>query len=146
VRKLKSFIRYEGSGRAIGSSVVLRQKMPKVGRWKEIPSTLCCGAVETTTTTTTVNVGLFNVSTITDYGCAAPSAPVLDSVLYHDGSLAYPEVGDTVWTDAAHTILHISPASNVHVYMGDVLGGGFANGGNWLYTDGSGVRLTISCK
>ena len=89
---------------------------------------------------------IFNVSTLTDNGCAAASGPVLDTVVYHDGIGAIPAFGDTVYTDAAGTIPHVSSASNEHVYLGDVAGGGFANGANWLYTDAGGIRLTINCK
>jgi hypothetical protein len=50
-KDLKAFVRYDGSGRVVASSLVLRKKMPKVGKWKEVPAYECC--VPTTTTTTT---------------------------------------------------------------------------------------------
>ena len=53
-KNLKAFVRYDGSGRVVAGSLILRQKMPKVGRWSEIPATECCEHVPTTTTTTTI--------------------------------------------------------------------------------------------
>ena len=50
-RVLKYFVRYDGSGRIIPSSLIGRQKMPKVGKWKEIDGYLCCNYTTTTTTT-----------------------------------------------------------------------------------------------
>jgi hypothetical protein len=52
-RNLKAFVRYDGSGRIVAGSLVLRKNKPKVGRWKEIQAYECCNFVPTTTTTTT---------------------------------------------------------------------------------------------
>jgi hypothetical protein len=49
---LKSFVRYDGSGRVIAGSMIYRKNKPEVGRWKEIISSECC--TPTTTTTTTI--------------------------------------------------------------------------------------------
>ena len=48
-KKLKSFVRLDGKNRVVASSLILRRKMPKVGKWMEITTDYCC----TTTTTTT---------------------------------------------------------------------------------------------
>lgn len=37
-RNLKAFVRYDGSGRVVAGSLVLRRKKPKVGNWKEVPA------------------------------------------------------------------------------------------------------------
>lgn len=50
-RNLKAFVRYDGNGRIIPSSVILGKKIPKVGNWQEINAYQCCG------TTTTILVG-----------------------------------------------------------------------------------------
>jgi hypothetical protein len=50
-KKLKAFVRYDGSGRVVPSSLILRKNKPRVGRWVEIPAYECCN--DTTTTTTT---------------------------------------------------------------------------------------------
>lgn len=52
-RNLKAFVRYDGSGRVVAGSLVLRKKKPKVGRWEEILTYECCGDSPTTTTSTT---------------------------------------------------------------------------------------------
>lgn len=52
-RPLKAFVRFDGSGRIVAGSLILRRKKPKVGKWVEIPAYECCNP--TTTTTTTVN-------------------------------------------------------------------------------------------
>lgn len=52
-KDLKGFVRYDGSGRVVAGSLVLRRSMPKVGKWKEVPAYECCEPTTTTTTTTT---------------------------------------------------------------------------------------------
>jgi hypothetical protein len=51
-RPLKAYVRFDGSGRIVAGSLILRRKKPKVGKWVEIPAYECCN--QTTTTTTTV--------------------------------------------------------------------------------------------
>jgi hypothetical protein len=60
-RPLKAYVRFDGSGRIVPSSLILRRKKPKVGKWVEIPAYECCNPTtsttstsSTTTTTTTV--------------------------------------------------------------------------------------------
>ena len=50
-RPLKAFVRYDGSGRVVAGSLILRKSKPKVGKWHEVEAYECCN---TTTTTTTV--------------------------------------------------------------------------------------------
>lgn len=52
-KKLKAYVRYDGSGRVVAGSLILRRKKPKVGKWVEIPAYECCNDITTTTTTTT---------------------------------------------------------------------------------------------
>jgi hypothetical protein len=47
-KKLKSYVRIDGSGRIVPGSVILRKQKPKVGRFKEIASTICCEPEEIT--------------------------------------------------------------------------------------------------
>jgi hypothetical protein len=51
-RPLKAYVRFDGTGRIVPSSLILRRKKPKVGKWVEIPAYECCNYVPTTTTTT----------------------------------------------------------------------------------------------
>jgi len=52
-RVLKAFVRIDGSGRDVGGSLILRQKKPKIGKWREIVAYECCNPTTTTSTTTT---------------------------------------------------------------------------------------------
>ena len=51
-RNLKAFVRFDGSGRIVAGSLVLRKQKPKVGRWYEIPAYQCCNDVPTVLTDT----------------------------------------------------------------------------------------------
>ena len=46
-KKLKAFVRYDGSGRVVASSLILRKNKPRVGRWFEIPTYQCCNNIPT---------------------------------------------------------------------------------------------------
>lgn len=50
-RPLKAYVRYDGSGRVVAGSLILRRQKPKVGKWVEIPAYECCNPTTTTTTT-----------------------------------------------------------------------------------------------
>lgn len=41
-RDLKAYVRFDGSGRVVAGSLILRRKKPKVGKWVEIPAYECC--------------------------------------------------------------------------------------------------------
>ena len=51
-RDLRAYVRYDGTGRIIAGSLVLRRSKPKVGNWKEIQAYECCNPTTTTTSTT----------------------------------------------------------------------------------------------
>jgi len=46
---LKAFVRIDGTGRDVSGSLILRLKMPKVGKWREIQAYQCCDPFTTTT-------------------------------------------------------------------------------------------------
>jgi hypothetical protein len=63
-RDLKAFVRYDGSGRVVAGSLILRRQKPKVGKWTEIQGYQCCNDVTLTFTVpsptiTDVTVRLF---------------------------------------------------------------------------------------
>jgi len=63
-RPLKAYVRFDGTGRVVSSSLVLRKSKPKVGKWKEIPGYECCNSVTLTYTVSDpaindVTLGLF---------------------------------------------------------------------------------------
>lgn len=41
-RDLKAYVRYDGSGRVVAGSLVLRRSIPKVGKWQEVQGYQCC--------------------------------------------------------------------------------------------------------
>lgn len=41
-RPLKAFVRFDGNGKAVSSSLIWRKVKPKVGSWKEIDGYECC--------------------------------------------------------------------------------------------------------
>lgn len=49
-KKLKAYVRFDGTGRVVPSSLILQRSKPKVGNWKEIPANECCAPTTTTTT------------------------------------------------------------------------------------------------
>lgn len=55
-KNLKAFVRYAGTGRIVPGSLILRNQMPKVGHWVEVPINQCCNTT-TTTSTTAATVG-----------------------------------------------------------------------------------------
>lgn len=63
-RPLKAYVRFDGSGRIVAGSLILRRKIPKVGKWVEIPAYECCNPT-TTTTTTGVPVTTTTTTTVT---------------------------------------------------------------------------------
>lgn len=50
-KNLKAYVRYDGNGRVVSSSLILSRVKPKVGKWKEIENNECCNSTTTTTTT-----------------------------------------------------------------------------------------------
>lgn len=51
-KDLKAYVRFDGSGRVVPSSLILRRSMPKVGNWKQISAYECCDPDFPTTTST----------------------------------------------------------------------------------------------
>ena len=41
-QRLKAFVRFDGTGRVVAGSLILRKKAPKVGNWHEITAYECC--------------------------------------------------------------------------------------------------------
>ena len=47
-RPLKAFVRFDGNGKVVSSSLIWRKNKPKVGNWKEIQGYECCNSVTLT--------------------------------------------------------------------------------------------------
>jgi hypothetical protein len=50
-QRLKAYVRFDGTGRVVAGSLILRKNKPKVGNWQEITAYECCNYTTTTTTT-----------------------------------------------------------------------------------------------
>jgi hypothetical protein len=106
-KKLKAFVRYDGSGRVVASSLILRKNKPRVGRWFEIPEYLCCNGAPSSTTTTTTNGGggVTPTAFIKSYFLNtfnACNSTTDGSLLFYSASTTI-QAGITVFTDASLT-------------------------------------------
>jgi hypothetical protein len=52
-KDLRAFVRYDGSGRVVAGSLILRRQKPKVGKWTEVQGYECCTDHTLTTTVAT---------------------------------------------------------------------------------------------
>ena len=106
-RPLKAFVRYDGSGRIVAGSLVLRKNKPKVGKWKEIQAYECC-FLTTTTTTTTAEPLLRTNSTFADCtaecgeGCEEPYT-YYDVYMTQSCIDSFPSLGCEIWLDEEGT-------------------------------------------
>jgi len=64
-RPLKAYVRFDGTGRIVPSSLILRRKKPKVGKWVEIPAYECCNPTTTTTTSSSTSTSTSTTTTTT---------------------------------------------------------------------------------
>jgi hypothetical protein len=106
-RPLKAFVRYDGSGRIVAGSLILRKNKPKVGKWKEIQAYECC-FLTTTTTTTTAEPLLRTNSTFAD--CTANCGEICEEpYTYYDVYMtqscidSFPSLGCEIWLDEEGT-------------------------------------------
>jgi hypothetical protein len=136
-RDLKAFVRYDGSGRVVAGSLVLRKKKPKVGRWEEILTYECCNptttttttsggtttttsstSTSTTTTTTTSSVQQYRISATGCQGCPNGCSEDLNSgtFVYAQGpAYATPR---QLYTDSGLTTPFIANAGNYKMMQG----------------------------
>jgi len=52
-KELKAWVRFDGSGRIVAGSLILRKNKPKNGKWMQIQAWECCDPYFTTTTSST---------------------------------------------------------------------------------------------
>ena len=150
-KKLKAFVRYDGSGRVVASSLILRKNKPRVGRWFEIPTYECCnGTTDTTTTqgggsvTPTAFIQSYFLNTYN-----ACNSTYDGNLLFYSASSTI-QAGMTVFTDAALTtpvtaglviVNSPQPMQNILYLVGDggvlsifycpyILGISYASAGN----------------
>ena len=81
-KKLKAYVRFDGSGRVVAGSLILRRKTPKVGRWQEITANECCGPVIPPVVTDPI-VGTVAATTIDITWLAATESPGQSPVTHY---------------------------------------------------------------
>jgi hypothetical protein len=72
-KDLKAYVRYDGNGRVVAGSLILRRQKPKVGNWVEIQAYECCNPTTTTTTSTSSTTTTSTSSTTTTTTTVAPT-------------------------------------------------------------------------
>ncbi len=104
-RPLNAYVRYDGSGRVVAGSLVLRRKIPKVGNWKQLPQDIayeCCSPTTTSTTTAATTYPAGQISEASDGADAC--ALTLDTNIYLNLAAAPAiAIGDIIYNDAAGT-------------------------------------------
>lgn len=104
-RPLNAYVRYDGSGRVVAGSLVLRRKMPKVGNWKQLPQDIayeCCYPTTSTTSSTTTALVL-PAANYSEAGDAADacSETINTPCFIQQAAVAVVSVGDVLYNDAA---------------------------------------------
>jgi hypothetical protein len=59
-RDLKAYLRYDGSGRIVPGSLILRKNKPKTGKWTEMQGYQCCNIDQQTITVNVESIFPFN--------------------------------------------------------------------------------------
>ena len=95
-RNQKAYIRIDGSGRDVAGSLILRNKKPGNGKWREVLAYECCN---TTTNTTTVNP--LAVGTFYSGGIIASSTIIENRVMIVDLN----DLGQHVWNTGPTTLV-----------------------------------------
>jgi hypothetical protein len=114
--KLKAFVRFDGSGRVVPSSVILARFKPKVGNYHEIDAYECCNEAPTTTTTTTQGGGGVTPTAhiiklgYTEFG--ACQNPYSTGVYYTNGVIT---IGTIIYSDASLTTVASFTANYISI-------------------------------
>ena len=136
-RPLKSYIRYDGSGRAVSSSLIWRKNKPKVGNWKEVQGYECCDTA----------------------GCTPQKVVITSNV--SDEIFGSPLVGITIQFQCSGFIEGFSVSTNVtNIGTGTIptftiesyddiitfLNTNFSSVGNFIYLGEGNIQLTTTTE
>lgn len=127
-KDLKAYVRFDGSGRVVPGSLILRRKMPKVGKWKEITAYECCNPTPTPAPTYPLSICIYR-----NYGMGILSG-TLNFTTLEDG---YP-VYEGIVTQGASLVSY-----TIKYYTIPPPGTGY-NPNSWALYDSSGPGLGIS--
>jgi len=107
--KLNAYVRFDGSGKIVPSSVILQRTKPKVGNWKQIDSSECCNYTSTTTSTTTTAALVNSTNAFVD--CTAACNEACDEPFnYFDVWMTqecldtFPTIGCAIWLNVEATV------------------------------------------
>ena len=92
-RNQKAYIRIDGSGRDVAGSLILRNKKPGNGKWREVLAYECCNFDPTPTTTTTTTAVPLTIGTFYSGGIIASSTIIEGRVMIADLN----DLGQNVW-------------------------------------------------
>jgi hypothetical protein len=125
-RDLRAFVRFDGSGRIVAGSLILRKNKPKVGKWHEIQAYECCNYIPSPSTTTTTTQGGGGTTPTAWVGYSSGSSLSAcqqvggtSVVLYTSVSTLTP--GTFLYTDAALTQLYSASLGFVPVAINGVV-------------------------
>lgn len=96
-RNQKAYIRIDGSGRDVAGSLILRNKKPGNGKWREVLAYECCNFDPATTTTTTTADPLA-IGTFLQGGIIASSTIIESQVMIVDLN----DLGDVRWNNGSN--------------------------------------------
>jgi hypothetical protein len=121
-QRLKAFVRFDGSGRVVAGSLILRRNKPKVGKWQEIQAYECCNYIPSPTTTTTTTQGGGGGGTPTAFisvywlnAFDACNTTVFGELLFYSASTTL-NAGVAIFQDVALTI-PVVPGTVIYVNM-----------------------------
>jgi len=122
-KRLKAFVRFDGSGRVVPGSLVLRKNKPKVGRWQEVAGYECCNAVPVVTDPIVGTVAATTIDITWLPATASSIEPVTHYIIYLDtvqvaivaaaDTLAYTYTGLTTATSYDLTIAAVNASNTV---------------------------------
>lgn len=115
-KRLKAFVRYDGTGRVVPSSVILARFKPKVGNYKEIDAYECCNetlppnCIEFVADTTGGAFFVFSFNT---------TGPINFTVDWGDGTI-HPDAGAGGFYEESHTYAEVGQQYTVRVCFDDI--------------------------
>jgi hypothetical protein len=134
-RSLKAYARFDGTGRIVPGSLVLRKNKPKVGTWKEVPYDLCCGGG---CMQFTIDLQLLNVVINAD----EIEFPIAGYKLRIGGNLCNSSLGSSF-----EIIVEFDPINSLEELMTSLNQSASAFGEFSIYNNGTfnQIRLVTSC-
>lgn len=116
---LKAYVRFDGTGRVVPSSLILQRFKPKDGNWQEINATECCSDLTTTTTTSTSTSTTTSTSTSTttttstSTSTTTTTTTAAPTVYNFIGGFGYGSTGEACFAGMTQTYYSTTPYGSV---------------------------------